>query len=150
MAMNKPTRHFRLTCWRLLYHVDVQKGLDHQDEVDACRHSHLPVEKWDEQKALFPREWAKLIAKRQRRLDWFNQHVIVAGARALGGGLWRFGDQAIIDTTAVNGSAETIGWLAGVTRRLQSGFLYSYAFWMIIGLALLLGWFLLRAIGVGR
>ena len=36
----------------------------------------------------------------------------------------------------------SVGWLAGVTRQLQSGFLYSYAFWMIIGLAVLLGWFL--------
>ena len=37
------------------------------------------------------------------------------------------------------------GWFGGVVRRLQSGFLYSYAFWMMIGLALLLGWFLAHA-----
>jgi NADH-quinone oxidoreductase subunit L len=49
----------------------------------------------------------------------------------------------VIDGRLVNGTASMIGWLAGVGRLLQSGFLYSYAFWMIIGLALLLGWFLI-------
>ena len=72
--MNKPTKHFRLTCWRLLYGVDVQKILDRQDEVDACQHSSLALDVWDEQKALFSRQWAKLIAKRQRRLDWVKEH----------------------------------------------------------------------------
>ncbi len=41
-------------------------------------------------------------------------------------------------------AAGLIGWLAGVTRQLQTGFLYTYAFWMIIGLAVLLGWFLMH------
>ena len=42
-----------------------------------------------------------------------------------------------------------VGWLAGVVRRVQTGFLYTYAFWMVIGLALLLGWFLIgRAPGL--
>ncbi|HTT04799.1 MAG TPA: NADH-quinone oxidoreductase subunit L [Steroidobacteraceae bacterium] len=76
--------------------------------------------------------------------DWINENVLAPLVRGVGYLLWRAGDQAIIDTTAVNGSADTIGWLAGVTRRIQSGFLYSYAFWMIIGLAALLGWFLSR------
>ena len=38
-----------------------------------------------------------------------------------------------------------VGWLAGIVRRVQTGFLYTYAFWMVIGLALLLGWFLVGA-----
>ncbi|MGH8207501.1 MAG: proton-conducting transporter membrane subunit, partial [Steroidobacteraceae bacterium] len=76
--------------------------------------------------------------------DWFNEQVVVRAARGLGVTLWRAGDQAAIDGLAVNGSVGTIGWLAQVTRRLQSGFLYSYAFWMIIGLTALLGWFLIR------
>jgi NADH-quinone oxidoreductase subunit L len=50
----------------------------------------------------------------------------------------------LIDGLAVNGSAHTIGFIAGVVRRVQSGFLYSYAFWMVIGLAAMLGWFLTR------
>ena len=76
--------------------------------------------------------------------DWFNENVIARLTRGIGLVLWRGGDQAIIDGGMVNGSAGLIGWLAGVTRQLQSGFLYSYAFWMIIGLAALLGWFLWR------
>jgi len=74
--------------------------------------------------------------------DWFNEHVIAPLTRGIGIALWRGGDEVLIDGAVVNGSAGLIGWLAGVTRQLQSGFLYSYAFWMIIGLAALLGWFL--------
>ena len=48
----------------------------------------------------------------------------------------------VIDGALVNGSASAVGWMAGVVRRVQTGFLYTYAFWMVIGLALLLGWFL--------
>jgi len=76
--------------------------------------------------------------------DWFNENVLARLARGLGIALWRGGDQAVIDGGMVNGTAGLVGWLASVTRQLQSGFLYSYAFWMIIGLALLLGWFLVR------
>jgi NADH-quinone oxidoreductase subunit L len=76
--------------------------------------------------------------------DWFNEHVIAAGSRSLGRLLWRGGDQALIDGALVNGSAGLVGTVAGVVRRVQTGYLYSYAFWMVIGLALLLGWFLLR------
>jgi len=72
--MNRPSKHFRLVCWRLLYHVDVQKTLDRQDEVEACRHARLDLDKWDEGKARCPKEWAKLLVKRQRRLAWFNEH----------------------------------------------------------------------------
>jgi NADH-quinone oxidoreductase subunit L len=77
--------------------------------------------------------------------DWFNEQVIARLTRGIGIVLWRGGDQAIIDGAVVNGSAGLIGWLAGMTRPLQSGFLYSYAFWMIIGLAALLGWFLIHS-----
>ncbi len=79
--------------------------------------------------------------------DWFNENVLVPLARGLGVALWRGGDQAVIDGAFVNGSAEAVGRLAGVTRLLQSGFLYSYAFWMIIGLAVSLGWFLIHIQG---
>jgi NADH-quinone oxidoreductase subunit L len=50
----------------------------------------------------------------------------------------------LIDGALVNGTAATVGWFGGVVRRVQSGYLYSYAFWMVIGLALLLGWFLMH------
>jgi NADH-quinone oxidoreductase subunit L len=65
-------------------------------------------------------------------------------ARGLGKFFWKAGDQTILDTVVVDGSAKTIGFVASVVRRVQSGFLYSYAFWMVIGLAVMLGWFLTR------
>jgi NADH-quinone oxidoreductase subunit L len=70
--------------------------------------------------------------------DWFNETVLAAAGRRFGRGLWRGGDELVIDGALVNGTADVI------QRRVQSGFLYSYAFWMIIGLAALLGWFLFR------
>jgi NADH-quinone oxidoreductase subunit L len=76
--------------------------------------------------------------------DWFNEKVLAAGARGLGTALWRGGDEAIIDGAAVNGSARLVGWVAGVARGLQSGFLYHYAFATIIGLSALLAWLLWR------
>jgi len=76
--------------------------------------------------------------------DWFNEHVLAKASRGLGIALWRGGDQAVIDGVLVNGSAGAIGWLAQRARSVQTGLLYSYAFWMIVGLVLLLGWFLLR------
>ncbi len=75
--------------------------------------------------------------------DWINENIIAAGARLVGAGLWRGGDQAVIDGAMVNGTATTIGRIGGVLRLIQSGYLYSYAFWMIIGLVVLVGWFLL-------
>ncbi|HEV2286734.1 MAG TPA: NADH-quinone oxidoreductase subunit L, partial [Steroidobacteraceae bacterium] len=74
--------------------------------------------------------------------DWFNEKVLAALARALGQGLWKGGDQGLIDGAMVNGTAESVGWFGSVLRRVQSGYLYSYAFWMVIGLAVLLGWYL--------
>ena len=76
--------------------------------------------------------------------DDLNEKVIAVGARSLGRGLWRVGDEILIDGLLVNGSARAVGWLAGVVRRVQSGYLYHYAFAMIIGLAVMLGWLLIR------
>ncbi|HTW38716.1 MAG TPA: NADH-quinone oxidoreductase subunit L [Steroidobacteraceae bacterium] len=76
--------------------------------------------------------------------DWLNENIIAASARRLGADLWRGGDQTIIDGGLVNGTASTVGRFGGLVRHIQSGYLYSYAFWMIIGLAVLVGWFLLR------
>jgi len=72
--------------------------------------------------------------------DAFNEKVLAAGSRALGKGLWRVGDQGVIDGLLVNGSARAIGAVAARVRELQTGYLYHYAFVMVIGLALLLGW----------
>jgi NADH-quinone oxidoreductase subunit L len=89
-------------------------------------------------------KWLHTILIDKYGFDWFNEHVIMAGARMLGGGLWRVGDQAIIDGGLVNGSAKTVGWLSSVMRYAQSGYLYHYAFAMIIGLASLLMWLVWR------
>jgi NADH-quinone oxidoreductase subunit L len=75
--------------------------------------------------------------------DWFNESVLAPGGRLIGDRLWRFGDQQLIDGLLVNGSARTVGALAGVMRRIQSGYLYHYAFAMMIALVVLVGWFVL-------
>ncbi len=76
--------------------------------------------------------------------DEIYQAVFATGSRNLGNALWRVGDVAIIDGGLVNGSARVVGWLSGVIRRLQTGYLYHYAFAMIIGLSVLLAWYVLR------
>jgi NADH-quinone oxidoreductase subunit L len=73
-------------------------------------------------------------------LDWFNEHVLAAGARMLGTGLWKGGDQALIDGVAINGSAHLVGRIAGVVRQLQTGHLYQYALVMLLGIFALLSW----------
>ena len=74
-------------------------------------------------------------------LDWFNENVLARGARALGFGLWKGGDQAIIDGAVVNGSWKLVGWVASVVRRMQSGFIYHYALVMILGIFVLMTYF---------
>ncbi len=71
-------------------------------------------------------------------LDRINETVFAGGARLLGRGLWKGGDQALIDGVAVNGSARLVGWFSGVLRLAQTGRLNSYAITMIVGVALLL------------
>ncbi len=74
--------------------------------------------------------------------DELYRKVFADGARGLGNLLWRTGDQVVIDGALVNGTANSIGRLAGIVRRVQSGYLYHYAFAMVIGLTALLGWLL--------
>jgi NADH-quinone oxidoreductase subunit L len=89
-------------------------------------------------------KWLHTILVNKYGFDWFNEHVIMVAARLLGGGLWRFGDQIVIDDGLVNGSARTVGWLGSVMRYAQSGYLYHYAFAMILGLAAFLLWIVWR------
>jgi NADH-quinone oxidoreductase subunit L len=72
--------------------------------------------------------------------DWFNEQVLARGTRCVAGGLSRVGDQLIIDGFLVNGSARVVESMSGVLRKLQSGYLYTYAFAMVIGLAVRAGW----------
>ncbi len=74
--------------------------------------------------------------------DRFNEIFFAGGAQALGKGLWKAGDQGLIDGVAVNGSAKLVGWVAQMSRLFQTGHLYQYAFMMIIGVFILLTyWF---------
>jgi len=77
--------------------------------------------------------------------DDFNEWFFAGGSRGLGRGLWKAGDQMLIDGVAVNGSARLIGRFAGVVRLIQSGHIYQYAFSMIIGVFLLLTLWMNRA-----
>ena len=74
-------------------------------------------------------------------LDWFNENVLARGTRALGMGLWKGGDQKLIDGALVNGSWKVVGWVSSIVRRLQSGYIYHYAFGMIIGVFVLMTYF---------
>ncbi|MEM1439738.1 MAG: NADH-quinone oxidoreductase subunit L [Pseudomonadota bacterium] len=65
--------------------------------------------------------------------------------RKLGQSLWQIGDVRVIDGAIVNGSASFVAFCSGVLRRLQSGYLYAYAFAMVVALTGLLGWMLLRS-----
>ncbi len=93
--------------------------------------------------ARLPRLYRLLVNKYY--FDWFNENVVAAGVRNFGTGLWRRGDESVIDGWLVNGSARAVAALSAVVRRAQTGFLYHYAFAMIIGLTLLVGWLLLGA-----
>ncbi|HKY01301.1 MAG TPA: NADH-quinone oxidoreductase subunit L [Burkholderiales bacterium] len=77
--------------------------------------------------------------------DDFNQVVFGNGAVKLGTGLWKGGDVAVIDGFFVNGSARTVGAFAKLARLFQSGFIYRYAFTMIIGLFLMMTYWLYRS-----
>jgi NADH-quinone oxidoreductase subunit L len=72
--------------------------------------------------------------------DWFNENVLAAGARALGNGLWKVGDQGVIDGIVINGGARAVGAFAGVVRLFQTGYLYFYALVMVLGVFGLMTW----------
>lgn len=76
-------------------------------------------------------------------VDWVNEQIIARGLRCLGRGLWQTGDRGIIDGFLINGSARVVGWVAAISRHLQSGFIYHYAFAMIIGIMALVTFFVL-------
>ena len=73
--------------------------------------------------------------------DTFNERVFAAGSRFIGNKLWQIGDVSIIDGAMVNGTANFIGKLSAVVRKLQTGLIYHYAFAMIIGVFLMLTFF---------
>jgi NADH-quinone oxidoreductase subunit L len=71
---------------------------------------------------------------RKYGFDEFNDYFFAGGARGIGKSFWNIGDVRVIDGLLVNGTARTVGWVAGKIRHMQTGYLYHYAFVMIIGL----------------
>ena len=76
-------------------------------------------------------------------LDWFNENIVARGMRALGTRLWKTGDQKIIDGFFVDGSWKLVSWISSRVRKVQSGYIYHYAFGMIIGVFVLMTYFVL-------
>jgi NADH-quinone oxidoreductase subunit L len=66
-------------------------------------------------------------------MDKFNEVVFAGGSRLLGSGLSNVGDKTLIDGLIVNGSAKVVAWFSRITRVLQTGYIYHYAFVMILG-----------------
>ncbi|MEO8023136.1 NADH-quinone oxidoreductase subunit L [Polaromonas sp.] len=74
-------------------------------------------------------------------MDWFNENVLARGARGLGIGLWKGGDEKLIDGALVNGSWKLVGWVSGVVRKVQTGYIFHYALAMIMGIFILISYF---------
>jgi NADH-quinone oxidoreductase subunit L len=85
-------------------------------------------------------KWGVLVTVLEEKygFDRFNDWFFAGGARLFGNGLWKFGDVLLIDGLFVNGAARVVGWSSTVIRKLQSGYIYHYAFAMIIGILLLM------------
>jgi NADH-quinone oxidoreductase subunit L len=82
------------------------------------------------------------LVERKYGFDELYSWLIAGGARSLGRGFWRGGDQALIDGVMVNGSARVVGWFSGVIRLVQTGLLNQYAVAMLFGVMILAFWFL--------
>lgn len=75
--------------------------------------------------------------------DELYDFLFVRSSKALGRFLWKKGDVATIDAYGPNGVASAVGGLTQRVVRLQSGYLYHYAFAMLIGIAALVTWMML-------
>ena len=87
--------------------------------------------------------WLNTILENKYYFDWFNEQVLARSVRCIGTGLWQGGDRGIIDGFVINGATRLVGAFAAIGRRLQSGYIYHYAFAMIIGLMVLISFFVL-------
>jgi len=82
--------------------------------------------------------WVYNLLDQKYYFDRFNDWFFAGGARGASRYLWKFGDVKVIDGFFVNGSAKVVGMFSGVLRGFQTGYVYHYAFWMIVGVSLLL------------
>ncbi|EGI78177.1 NADH-quinone oxidoreductase subunit L [Hylemonella gracilis] len=83
----------------------------------------------------------RVVLENKYYMDWINENILARAARGLGLGLWKGGDQGVIETGVVNASWKLVGKVAGVVRWLQSGYLYHYVLLMIVGIVVLMSYF---------
>ena len=88
-------------------------------------------------KALKP---LRVVLENKYYMDWINENILARAARLLGTGLWKGGDQGLIDGLLINGSARVVGAFAGLVRLVQTGHLYWYALVMVLGIFGFLTW----------
>ena len=74
-------------------------------------------------------------------MDWIYENIFARGGRVIGTGLWLGGDRALIDGAVVNGSWKLVGRISALVRRVQTGYLYHYALWMILGVFVFMTFF---------
>ena len=93
--------------------------------------------------ASLAKAFAPIIAVLENKyyVDWVNENIVARGARCLGTGLWKAGDQGLIDGAIVNGSWKVVGGIASVVRKVQTGYIYHYALAMILGVLVMVAWF---------
>ena len=82
----------------------------------------------------------RVLLENKYYMDWINERLLAPAARGVGTGLWKGGDQGLIDGIAINGSAAVVGGVARLTRLVQTGRLYWYALVMLLGVFGLLTW----------
>jgi NADH-quinone oxidoreductase subunit L len=84
------------------------------------------------------------LVERKYGFDELYSLLFAGGARLLGRGFWKAGDQTVIDGLMVNGSARLVGWFSGVVRLVQTGLINTYAFLMLFGVLIGLSWVVWR------
>lgn len=76
--------------------------------------------------------------------------IFVRPSFALGRIFWKRGDEKTIDGFGPDGVSSAVASIAAQVRKLQTGYVYHYAFVMIIGLAAIVTWFMTQAGGAGH
>ena len=104
---------------------------------------------------LYRTDWADTIQSKFKRINYvlnslygfdrLNDIIFVKGSVKLGNLLWRISDMTLIDKLLVNGSAKCARYLGAFIRPVQTGYVYHYAFFMIVSLMLVLGWVLIAS-----
>ncbi len=75
---------------------------------------------------------------RKYYIDELYSWLFAGGTRTLGNTLWKYGDIKLIDGFFVNGAARIVAFTASMVRRFQTGYIYHYAFTMIVGIFVIL------------